>query len=928
VQIENNLDCLPAELRALPNWVVWKLEARGKDGRATKVPYCPATHRKAKANDSSTWGSFDQALEAVQAGNYNGLGFQLGHGLFGIDIDHCINPETGEVGPQALRIVEALPSYVERSPSGTGLHIICKGELPTEMGRGRRKEQFEVYGRGRYFTVTGDVFGELRPVAECSEELKALWPVMFPDEKPVQGAAGQAPRKPSRPRSHVDALPHEILAKMFASRNGERIKALYEGRWEQYASSQSEADLALCNSLAWWFNGDVTGMDEAFRLSALMRDKWDEKRGAQSYGEITIQKAINGLQGEGYDPHGQRAAQRHLEAHVAFAEVEEAALEGNTEARNAFEHYAAIYEKATDLYMSRHGATYIVDGNSSKQLASFTAVIKKEITVDDGAEPKKDYLLEGVSERGKPLPAARVAAKSFAGMGWLAEKWGVAASLMPGSTVKDKLRHAIEQTGRGAEQQTIYTHTGWRKIGGRWAYLHNEGAIDAEGVSVELADKLAMYALAPSPIAPVNAACESFGLLEAFPLRISVPLLALQYLAPLCEFMGQNPPAFTLFLAGSTGSGKSTIASLFLSHFGKRFGSLTAPASFGDTANSLGYYAFLVKYAPLLVDDYHPVSSLNEKRIMQSKAQALARSYGDRAGRGRLRADASLQSSKPARGLCIVTGEDTPDIGESGFARYYRVDMRPEDVLSNEAARAALTALQDRAAEGAFSQAMRGYIEWLAGQADELPMALAMRFKRFRGEARARLPQAHGRLVDAVAHLALGLRMALAYFMSQGLIDETEAHKRFGEGLQALTENVEGQIHDMRSEEPTKLFFDCLRELLATGEAVIQSLMPPEPSFPYNLPSARPPEGLCGYADATFTYLLPGSAFAAVSEQLRKQGRIFPIGKGGLGKRLKELGLVQTGSDGAPSRQKFIRGANLRVWCVPNSAIKLEREIE
>jgi primase-polymerase (primpol)-like protein len=137
-----------AELAVLPRWVCWKLELR--QGKETKPPYCVGGRRKAKANDPATWDVFDAVWRsAFVERSADGIGFILGDGIVGIDLDKCVMNDT--VAPWALEIVRKLSSYTEFSPSGTGLHIICRGHLD---GTGRKIGSVELYGRDRYFTMT------------------------------------------------------------------------------------------------------------------------------------------------------------------------------------------------------------------------------------------------------------------------------------------------------------------------------------------------------------------------------------------------------------------------------------------------------------------------------------------------------------------------------------------------------------------------------------------------------------------------------------------------------------------------------------------------------------------------------------------------------------------------------------------------------
>jgi putative DNA primase/helicase len=143
---------IPEELRRRPQWIVWKLEER--DGEPTKIPYIAGGVGRAKSTDMLTWRSFEEAVQALESGRYDGVGFVFcsGDPFCGVDLDKCRDPETGELEEWAAEIVEAFGGYAEVSPSGTGVHIIVRGKAPNKK-RGR----VEAYSSERYFTMTGRV---------------------------------------------------------------------------------------------------------------------------------------------------------------------------------------------------------------------------------------------------------------------------------------------------------------------------------------------------------------------------------------------------------------------------------------------------------------------------------------------------------------------------------------------------------------------------------------------------------------------------------------------------------------------------------------------------------------------------------------------------------------------------------------------------
>jgi len=274
---------LHPEIMAFPNFVTWKLETPKGGNKPTKVPYNPHTGEKADSTDPRTWGTFEQAIAVCKKHRHTGIGFMFGFSPFaGIDLDHCRNPETGELNASAQRVINRFSgAYVEVSPSGTGVHLFVKGSLPEG---GRKKGDVEMYDSGRYFTLTGNFIGQMpKTIAECQKELVDFHAEVFID-------------KPNPQKSNsLQPIPDDsdIIKKAMAAKNGAKFTELWNGGLAGHPS-QSEADQALANLLAFWFQCDPVQMDAAFRQSGLYRPKWDERHfgNGKTYGMATIEKAI------------------------------------------------------------------------------------------------------------------------------------------------------------------------------------------------------------------------------------------------------------------------------------------------------------------------------------------------------------------------------------------------------------------------------------------------------------------------------------------------------------------------------------------------------------------------------------------------------------------------------------------------------------
>ena len=282
---------IPVELRERPQWVCWRAMPK-PNGKITKIPLNPKSpDRKASSTNPNTWASYKQAGATYHRHQCDGIGFVFSpyDPYTGIDLDKCVGCE-GILEPWAQGIVDAMDSYTEWSPSGYGVHIIVRGELPP--GR-RRRGRIEVYDQARFFTMTGRIYGDPRPIALRDIELETFVEDILND--PDRDTESQIDTRKIKTygtqsiRSGAPLPDRDIITRMLSATNGARLRALWCGDLSAYGS-HSEADLALIANLAWWCQGDVDQVDRLFRQSGLYREKWDRA----DYRELTIARAMEG----------------------------------------------------------------------------------------------------------------------------------------------------------------------------------------------------------------------------------------------------------------------------------------------------------------------------------------------------------------------------------------------------------------------------------------------------------------------------------------------------------------------------------------------------------------------------------------------------------------------------------------------------------
>lgn len=556
----------------------------------------------------------------------------------------------------------------------------------------------------------------------------------------------------------------------------------------------------------------------------------------------------------------------------------------------AYHPYIKALEKSDDYTIDESGnvCSYDRKGNPYP-IANFVARPMLEVVRDDGESETRTFRIEGLLHGGTPLPAVDIAAADFVGMNWPLKSWGIQASIKPGFGTKDQVRDAIQNSALVVPEHRIYTHMGWRRLSyGTWVYLHNGGAIGATDVSVEIDSRLARYTL-PEVVDLKSATSASIDLLKVVPHRVSIPLLALVYLAPLVDPFKRAglEPTFLLWLHGTTGSQKTSLALVMLCHFGM-FAGKNPPASFKDTANSIEMRAFSTKDSLLLIDDFHPTTSTFEGKNIAQTAQKLLRMYGDRIGRGRLKSSIEFQREYPPRGMALVTGEDLP-IGQSSVARFLGIELEPGKVNLEK-----LTHFQNNSQQ--LAEAMTGYIEWLRPQMENLPNRLAKEFSLFREQFQSQA--IHGRLGEAAAWLEVAFSLFLEYAQDVKALKSNRAEVLRKKSINILSNLVTQQGRLVDNERPADIFVKTLWEMFNSGKAAVQPIR-----NGYIVPDIFSCGEPIGWVDEQHFYLLPEATYNAISVFLQKRGDRFPLKPRATWKQLDEAGLIYTEIEDTETRR-------------------------
>lgn len=201
---------LPAEVKALKGWVLWKLEHRPGETKARKVPYYIDGRRRSGQQggdgDRESLATFDRAALACSKGGWSGIGLALlpEFDITAVDFDAVID-EDGALLPEVAALVAA--TYSEVSPSGRGVRAFFRGQVASDRKDNRGRPQVEFFVRKGFVTVTGNmtevcqVLGNEEVLAPLTAEIGALYAERF-----GQGRASAAAIEDIDPRTVREML--------------------------------------------------------------------------------------------------------------------------------------------------------------------------------------------------------------------------------------------------------------------------------------------------------------------------------------------------------------------------------------------------------------------------------------------------------------------------------------------------------------------------------------------------------------------------------------------------------------------------------------------------------------------------------------------------------------------------------------------------
>lgn len=583
------------------------------------------------------------------------------------------------------------------------------------------------------------------------------------------------------------------------------------------------------------------------------------------------------------------------------------------------------YKKYNDL-LNPHGYNFSNKGLTrkcirkdiveEKVISNFIAVPTKFITYNDGNEVRTDVTLKTILDSGYEFNEVTVDIKEFESVAWLSNgTWDFQTRISPNGNNKEYFKDAVKILSKLATKETIYSHMGFRKINGKLHYLYHGGVIgENREIKVDLSEAgLEQYKFLENELDSIqirDCIGTSLKLLNLAKEIIIVPLLGTIYLAPLQTIFRDLGIAngFVTWVLGESGTQKSTIAALLLSHFGN-FERDTIPCGFKDTVNSLEKQAFIVKDSVLLVDDYYPSQSLQESRKMDAVAESIFGMAGDKQGRSRMKQNGKdIRKSYSSRGIIMATGENFPNFAESRVARSVIVEIEKGDlkldVLSN---------LQQNKYK--LNICMREYIKWIIKNYDKVKEQIKTDFPQYREKFNRDF--SHARIPENMASLYIGCELFFQFVRDYEVIDTTtmiQWHLICFDNLLSLAKKQSIKTSDSK---PDKMFFYAIQEMLASGEVYFKNYL-------HEIETASNPYTKflgCYDSNESMYYLIPGITYKCVVEYYEKQNIKFPLNQTSLLTYLKKHGCIARAEKDRNTLRRRINNESIAVIAVHQAKI-------
>lgn len=539
---------------------------------------------------------------------------------------------------------------------------------------------------------------------------------------------------------------------------------------------------------------------------------------------------------------------------------------------------------STPYSFSKNGLERDIRGWGVKeQLSNVLIIPQKKINIDDGSNIKSIIELKAFTNEGEELPSISVPIEKIENNNFYVNpEWGIKV-IFTKSQYKEEQKNCIKVLAKNLKEVTIFGFTGLKKVDGETVFLHSGGAIGTnKNIKVQLDDEvLNRYRFTDKNFNIKDTLNVTLTCLETAPLRISVALISLEFLAPLVSTFDEMgiPIGFLTWLQGPQQCKKTSLVSAFNSCFGN-FVRNRSPLSFLDGVPSIITKTAKLRDVPALCDDYFPSADKQEAVHMQKVAQALISLSFDRITGSRSKSNGKLRENPRQNSIIIGTGEFFPELGQSRTSRVLFLNMDKEDVNNEK-----LKYIQTHQEELQYT--MKQYIEDFISDINNKKEEIRTTFNEKTEEANKEISF---RTAEMVSSLYVGYKMLMNFALKNKVINLEEKEKKLNEGWSYLMAVGKEQNETVEKISPTNMVIDAIEALISIKKIFVVDMK----SAPYiKQENIYRPEFVGFYDEERNTnFVFPEILYKKVRDFYRQQGVDFPFNQATICKELKNNGYL------------------------------------
>ncbi len=540
--------------------------------------------------------------------------------------------------------------------------------------------------------------------------------------------------------------------------------------------------------------------------------------------------------------------------------------------------------KNTSYNFSINGLEMFNELGEAEQISNtFIVPLKLEIYI--APNKTKSYLVvKGITApEGEELSEYRISLDEFENGKWLInDKWGLKVVVNLGK--RGNQIQSIKEIADVIEKEIVYQFIGFTEMNNKKVFLHYKGAIGTdEAVKVDLENEtLNRFCFTNKEFEIAESLKITFDCLNIAPKNITLPILALTFMAPLTTIFEELsiPMGFLMWVLGPSQCKKTSMVSAFCSHFGN-FNRNHSPMNFLDGIPSIEEKASKCGSVLVLCDDYYPASNRQEAKEMNRVAEKLIALCFDKISGARSKSNGEMRKMNRFNGQIIATGEIFPNSCESRMSRVIIVNIKKGDVIDEN-----LKIIQEHQEELQYN--MKKFIEYLINNLEKIKNEIPKIFDK-------KIQETGNEITSRTAEMIVGLYISYSIlldfaFENKFIKDTKEKQDFLKEGWNILINLGKEQNEMVETVSPINMITSAVDILTNIGKLSVVDYE----SAKFMKMQDINKDGFIGFYDSSneINYVYPELFYKSIKDFYTQQGLVFPCNKAVMCKELFNQGFL------------------------------------